>query len=409
MGITLITFLGRTPKGENGYRTTPYRFDDGTRTAPVAFFGWALRERLKPERMVILGTAGSMWDHLFEGDIPLGGEQEVERLALIKAVDKKEVSQSQLDALAPALGQALGCEIKLIIIPYARTHAEQVRILQIINDVGEGDGVHLDVTHGFRHLPMLALLGALYLRIVRKSQIQGIWYGAYDPDTGDGPVHDLSGLLAIADGLQALASFDKDGDYGVFVPLLKAAGLDRDACEQLEKASYYENILNVAAATGALRQARKGLKDAVGLSEDMQLLLPTIQERLEWLDETKQFEKQIHLARQAFKRRDYLRATLYAFEAVITRLCQAKGVDIKDFDACKKARDKYEKGLKERHDAEGSDDYFLLKNLRNQLAHGTRGSRGEVQRALLNEDKMRKALDRIIGRIENKTLPRIET
>jgi CRISPR-associated DxTHG motif protein len=32
------------------------------------------------------------------------------------------------------------------------------------------DTVHLDVTHGFRHLPMLALLAALYLQYARKPK-----------------------------------------------------------------------------------------------------------------------------------------------------------------------------------------------------------------------------------------------
>lgn len=45
----------------------------------------------------------------------------------------------------------------------------------------------LDITHGFRYLPMLALLSVMHLRVVRAVQIQGIYYGAYDPDTGAAP------------------------------------------------------------------------------------------------------------------------------------------------------------------------------------------------------------------------------
>jgi hypothetical protein len=63
---------------------------------------------------------------------------------------------------------------------------------------------------------MLALLAALYLRRVRGARVGRIWYGAFDPDSGDVPVHDLSGLLNIADWLEALAVYDRCGDYGVF-------------------------------------------------------------------------------------------------------------------------------------------------------------------------------------------------
>lgn len=404
MPTTLITFLGRVPKSENGYRRTRYQFADGQTTDPLAFFGWALQARIKPQRMIILGTDGSMWDHLFEGDLDLGSDAGEERLALIEATANKRVTQAQIDVLASALSRKLGCNVGLVIIPYARDEAEQVELLRAIaGHVQPGDCVHLDVTHGFRHLPMLALLAALYLRIARDAQVEGIWYGAFDPDTGQAPVHELSGLLRIASGLQALASFDKDGDYGVFVPLLRQAGLADDACEALAKAAYFENILNVGAATGELRRARSGL-DADRLAPDAALLLPAIRERLDWLDENRQFEKQTRLARRALDRRDYLRAALYAYEAVITRLCQIARVPPEDFSERERVRKDYEERVKKTNGDE-RDDYNLLKNLRNQVAHGTRGSLAEVQKALLNEDAMRARLDTLIGCIETGRLP----
>ena len=64
----LISFLGRVPKGISGYRPTCYSFK-GAPDEPTAFIGWSLHRRLTPDRLVILGTAGSMWDHLFEKDI----------------------------------------------------------------------------------------------------------------------------------------------------------------------------------------------------------------------------------------------------------------------------------------------------------------------------------------------------
>jgi len=264
-----------------------------------------------------------------------------------------------------------------------------------------GEKVHLDVTHGFRHLPMLSLLAALYLRIVRSAHIEKIWYAAYDPDTHTAPVLDLSGLLRIADGLEALSSFDKDGDYGVFVPLLQRAGLSREASQSMRKAAYYENILNVGAATGELRRARRELDQAM-LSPDADLLLPAISERLDWLNENRQFEKQTKLARRALAQHDYLRAALYAYEAIITRLCQNERVPMEDFDLREQVRKDYEA---RRRPQQEYDDYKLLKNLRNQVAHGTRGSTGEVQKALLDEATMQQTLERLLNAIEKGNIP----
>ena len=120
------------------------------------------------------------------------------------------------------------------------------------------------------------------------------------------------------------------------------------------------------------------------------------------MDEDRQFEKQLALATHALERRDYLRATLYAYEAVITRVCQIQSAKIESFEEREGARKVYEKqseGLPE------YQDYKLLKHLRNEVAHGTRGSTAEVQRALLNESVMRELLNRLLDAIRQGRLP----
>jgi CRISPR-associated Csx2 family protein len=403
MTATLITFLGRVPKSEQGkYRKTRYDFGDGKTQDEVAFFGWALAKRLQPTRLVILGTSGSMWDHLFEGDLTLGDAQEADRLALVGDVENKTVTQDQLDALAPLLTKQLGMDVILRIIPYCRNDAEQIQLLMLMADaVQPQDSVHLDVTHGFRHLPMLALLAALYLQFARNARVAGIWYGAFDPDTGYAPVHELSGLLKLAEGLQALAAFDFSGDYRAFSPMLEKAG-HHELSNKLNDAGYYENILNVSAATGKLRELMPNLTNLAAQKDATALLVPLIQDRIGWLQEVRQYEKQLALARRAFARRDYLRTVLYAYEAVITQVCQQARIDITDFDGREEARKAYEEKTKPPREGER---YRLLKDLRNQVAHGNRGSRGKVQQALLNEQRMRESLETLLDDIEHGRLP----
>ena len=59
---TLISFLG---KGQNSsYRTANYRFEDGS-TYETNYIGLALADKIKPSRLVLLGTAGSTIDLSF--------------------------------------------------------------------------------------------------------------------------------------------------------------------------------------------------------------------------------------------------------------------------------------------------------------------------------------------------------
>jgi CRISPR-associated Csx2 family protein len=63
---TLISFLGKGRADlKTGYRIASYRFDAGFARS-VPFFGLALTDYLKPDRLVLVGTAGSMWDVFFE-------------------------------------------------------------------------------------------------------------------------------------------------------------------------------------------------------------------------------------------------------------------------------------------------------------------------------------------------------
>ncbi len=130
MTTTLFTFLGRVPKKEGRYRVTRYDFGDGDLTDPVAFFGWPLAQRLRPDRLVIFGTTGSMWDHLFEVDQNLGSQLEEERLELIKATESKSVCREHLERMEELLEARLECEVRLRLIPYCRDEAEQVELLR---------------------------------------------------------------------------------------------------------------------------------------------------------------------------------------------------------------------------------------------------------------------------------------
>lgn len=379
MANTLITFLGRVSKAEGRYRTTQYDFGDGRQSEPVAFFGWPLTERLNPDRLVILGTAGSMWDHLFEVDQDLGHQRESERLALIEATARATVSSQHLTQLEPLLRDRLGLDVRLRLIPYCHNESEQVELLRSLADhVDAGDEVHIDITHGFRTLPMVSVMAALYLRRVRSAEIAGIWYGFYDPDTKKATVHDMKGLLHIADWLEALAIYDRSGDYGAFVDLVGSAG------ELLKHAAFFERTSNpvkaVAALTGwANRDDRIPDRDAAA-----DLLVPELERRISWRRGGRvTWEKE--LARTYLEKGDYVRASLYGLEGVVTARAMERDLNHQDFDTREKLRD----------ELMGAEDFKLLNHLRNCLAHVKRPKIKEVVSAMKDENRLRRLLKRL--------------
>jgi CRISPR-associated Csx2 family protein len=387
MTHTLISFLGRVPKGENGYRTTRYTFD-GEADEPTAFIGWSLRWRLNLDRLVILGTAGSMWDHLFEKDIALGREAEDERLALQDATETKTVTEALLEPLAPLLAKQLGCEVRLALIPYCRDEAEQLELLRIMaTEVNPGEQVHLDVSHGFRHLPMLALLSALHLREVKNADIAGIWYGTYDPDTGEAPVYNLAGLLRIADWLGALHTFDKDGDYGAFANLLGPAGA------QLAKAAFFERTSNPVKAREALTTWINRDDRYPSCDPAAQLFRDQLEERVRWFRLSNRPAWEKNLAWEYLERGDYVRAVIYGLEAVISQEAIQRAQDAGDFDC----RDKLREELKDTREG-----FKTLGRLRNAFAHGVRPFDKDIERAISDQANLRNTLKSLFTQLLGK-------
>ena len=395
MTHTLISFLG---KAAQSYRKAVYDFGGGQRQE-TAFFGLGLTRQIKPDRLVLLGTTGSMWDVLL---ISLNLDRHLEDalLDLSESAQENRTTAAELDALAPAVGERLGLPVALRLIPYGRDAGEQAEILRrMASDIAEGDAVTLDVTHGLRHLPMLAQMSALYLRRVKGVEVRGLYYGALDM-TRDGltPVMNLQGLLDIADWTGAVQSFDKDGDYGVFAPLVleqspAAAGL-------LQESAFYERTTRPGQACGKLHELDTLLhrQPLAGIGA---LFAPTLRARLSWHREDRLYLRQQALARLYLEHGDFLRAALLGFEAFITRLMQQQGMTNPDNwtqrETVKKEYEARNKAIRPRPDE--YERYCLLRDLRNHLAHGNMSPQAEIQKALASAERLRDFLDDLIERL----------
>lgn len=373
---TLISFLGKgRADPQTGYRTASYRFD--TRFIRcVPYFGLALTEYLKPQKLILVGTAGSMWDVFFEQQ----GELDE---ALIDAVAKESVSAELLAHHQELLTEKLGVPVECLLIPYARETAEQAAILGHLSDVvGAREKIAIDVTHGFRHLPMLALVAARYLTHVAGVEIEDIYYGALEmtPPNGETPVLRLGGMLTMLDWIEALANYDKDGDYGVFAPLLEQDGMER--ADELKQAAFYERSSNPVKAREKLTGIDRVLADHDAPMSA--LFKEELRNRIAWYRGATRHDWELALADAYLERRDFVRAAIYLFEAAVTKAVTDEKGNPADFaqrdEAWGKLRQNTPRAKK-------------LEYLRNALAHGVRSENQEVRRMLANETALQKALE----------------
>jgi len=396
---TLVSFLGRgRADAKTGYRQATYRFPDG-RTDATAYFGLALARHLAPDRLVLLGTAGSMWDVLVENLPGIGGEDDALRLALMDAVAAQRVDQPLLDHVAPLVERALGRPVQLLCIPFGRDAAEQRAILDAIAQAAPNGQVSLDLTHGFRHLPMLGLLSAFVLDGLGR-QVAGLYYGAIDMSADDiAPVLRLDGLIAVQRWVDALASFEASGDYGLFAPLLERDGVPVDKARCLQEAAFFERTLNVSDAARKLNSflpiLDAPLPGASGLFQKR------LKERLAWVREGDLAAQQRKLAFEYLKRGDYVRAVIFGYEGLLTRLCREQARDPLDFAERKQVAEEFGRELRGGEHADGKRDAFrTLSYLRNALAHGTPPYGEHLRRVLRDAQALRGEIEACLSRLQ---------
>jgi CRISPR-associated Csx2 family protein len=385
MSKTLITFLGRVPLDRgNSYRKTVYDFGTSRRETP--FFGSALAEEERVDRVRILGTAGSMWDVLaFELHEHLDE-------ALETAVRADTVSQEMLDALEIALNATGKRQYQLRLVPYGYDEEKQVDILKVMSDgFRRGDEVLLDITHALRHLPMLGLLSVFYLQAVVQARVTDIFYAAYDrAESGITPVVKLDGLLRIYEWLRAMEQFNKDGDYGAFGGLLTREGLPG---KLLTDAAFLERIANAPDARRKLDSFAQSPQQAE--SPTGALFLPLLRERISWRQGRTRATWEASLAREYLMRRDYVRAAEFGYESAVTAQVEATGGDDDSFKVRESADAQLGDATKRNGLRPGEVGNFItLKNLRNSLAHGTRSDAGTVRDLIRDESRLAEWLEK---------------
>lgn len=377
---TLISFLGVGNKQNGGYRTTNYQFSDGQVFNDTRYIGMTLAEKLQPSKIILLGTAGSMWDVFLE---KAGDNLADHWLTLSEAVENHQVTLSLLKPFEQFLSDNLHTQVHCVLIPFAQTPEEQIKILSVLADSLENnEKVVLDVTHGFRHLPMLSLVAARFLKKVKHVDVTQIYYGAFEM-TKDGktPILELESLLTMLDWIDGLTVFDKDGDYGQFADLLAKEGMDENQTKLLKQSAFFERTSNSSQARQKLSTVTNALTTFD--SPIYQLFKPQLLKRLEWFKRPNRGLQEQQLAKDYLERHDYLRAVIFALEGMISAKTIEAGHDVNDYT------DREE----QRQILRDNANFRLFNNIRNGLVHGLgRDASQDIKRIMNDEEKMQHSL-----------------
>lgn len=131
------------------------------------------------------------------------------------AGNKRKNHQNKIEedyqSLKPSIDKLeLPFQVNDIHIPEGKNEDEMWEIFSTIFDViNEGDELYIDLTHGYRYLPMLVLVLTNYAKFLKKVNVKSLTYGGFEAPTKEGikPIMDLLPIAALQDWTNAAAAF----------------------------------------------------------------------------------------------------------------------------------------------------------------------------------------------------------
>jgi CRISPR-associated Csx2 family protein len=225
-------------------------------------------------------------------------------------------------------------------IPEGKSEAELWQIFDAITKVvQEGDAIVLDITHGFRSLPLLAVLSVAYLRqVCGVSQVR-ILYGAFEarnPQDNSTPVFDLTPFVSLLDWLTAAKMFMETGDGRELARLIRTIPdlpqQQDDISTHLENLYTYLMLNRAQSIPDSLRQFTQSVEaisstNLSGQAKPLAAILQHIIDTYKDINNPDKSESEIQLILWYYERKHMLQAATLAAEFLINLVIRATKED----------------------------------------------------------------------------------
>lgn len=425
----LISFIGTGPKpreaeplSQTGYVTANYRMPDNaidtTSVFGAAMLRWMQRNRLPVKKWLVFGTAGSAWSELLHAmpetkrkplldrakTLALWTAQHQDSRALSDASTIKE-AQVRVSQWCFALAQAFGAGVAVIgkVIGSCDSLEGQRDMARAMIEAVEPEAeLFIDVSHSFRHLPLIAAFAAPFLRYARNVRDIRFFSGVFELGAIDAegrkvvPVVELPLCMELLKATEHAATFDNTGSM---LPLTASLGLERHDSQALVAVAMADETNQPArrleAAKAALERTKIRTEPAA----------PVIAEML--LEKLKSFEggdveRMLNRARRAIESHQYLKAATLVYEALQRKIVLLHGLkesrkqggkpdylskQVKKL--LKRAEDLWKKDPRLVQNVCALNDIFWL---RNRLAHASNDKHWRIDAAVSDPTRMRDLL-----------------
>ena len=421
----LIAGIGGGKNKETGtYRVANYKIENKI-YEQRSFITSALEEHYGIDKTIFIGTAGSMWDNLYEFYSKKFQKDYDENyhLDLMAIIDNATMDTDINSLNLTKFNETFKDKILGIVTKYGMNELEIFEnfnlIIKLQDELEDGDEVYLDITHSFRSNAFWMFLVMNYLTDVQDKNItvKAISYGMLEAQKdGVAPVVDLNAFYKILQWIKGANNLKNYGNSYLIEENIENEKLSK-------KLKNFSDALNMN-YIGSLRQSINSLKkledDIDNLEGPAKLIIPKVIKDFmdRFASEDKDYLFQAKLAKWHFEQKRYAMAYININESIIGFILDTLELPLLTGDR-KKDENKLAKDwlnmIISRHennktypnfkvDKDNMELYEYIKifehsrRVRNEIAH----SIGGKDSAFNDIDSLKKYCDKIIDLLKNR-------
>ena len=328
MSKVLIAGIGGGKNKKTGtYQVANYKIDDEIYYEKT-FIVSALEEHYKIDKTIFIGTTGSMWDNLYEFYCPKEEYDEKYHIDLIETVDNSSKDDDIYKLDINKFNETFKGKILGIVTRYGMNELEIFEnfnlIIQIQDQLKDGDEVYLDITHSFRSNAFWLFLVMNYLTDVedKKIEIKAITYGMLEIIDRNLPkekqiaeVVDLNAFYKILQWIKGANNFKNYGNSYLIEQNIENEKLSK----KLRNFSDALNMNYIASLRQSINSLKKLEEDIKSLEGPAKLIIPKVIKDFmdRFATEEKDYLFQAELAKWHFEQKRYAMAYININESII--------------------------------------------------------------------------------------------
>jgi len=400
MAKVLISFLGTggysdKNKSRGEYRTATYSIDGEEYTCE--FVAEALYNHYNVDKIIYIGTLKSMWEVVYDNRtfIKDPDEKQWNKLSVIvdDATHKSSINEHE-NTIRKAFSNSV---IYPFVLKYGLNEEENEfnikQLFSIDSILNNNDKIIIDISHGFRSLPIVLINVLNYIaeHSLKNIEIDNISYGMFEVSNemnNISPIVNLNIIKELYATTKAAHEFSEYGNAYIFAELLKDT--EKSISSILKDFSDSKSLNHIYDLKSKIQQL-KGLKFE-NLTEIQKTTIPKIINdfisRFDKAETDSQYQYEI--AKWMFDKKQYGFAAISLSESILTKGCELKGFD----PSLKQARDEIKNTLR-KIDQEADGIRRKTNKIRNLSAHSLASTNSANKMINTLNDNIKKAKDLI--------------